>query len=493
MRMIKGKKGVQTNIIVSIVTITGILTLIYLLIVLTSKMNDVSKGKAIGERQFELYAAYANGERALYYVDEASKIAVDKTAREIAKNGGYGYYYDEGYWLNSPCGTYNGFTLWKNGASNCYPDKGSATNNYFATLTKTLREYYERYPETSIPPDYSYTIKGSYLIGLANKAIIITAGKPNAGSAYTATDIISDFMWPAEAEISSCYGPREAPVAGVSNWHDGIDFAVPVGTDVKAIADGEVIDALGDPSYGNSILVMHGNIVARYAHLSKMLVKKGDKAEKGKTIGKSGNTGKSTGAHLHLAIYRQPEQGQGQQTFASASAAQAAAQVSQAAQQQQAQQLVLTNREDYNADPFCYLPKTFGAKTSYCDSKCSVKQVKTAGATGAAGSAASPEEKDYYTYKVKPSFRQKFDYDFEAYDVLAEKAKEIAEKCKDALLFENCISSFNGQTAAGLKLDAGCGEAPDTAQMAVKICAKNSEQPELEYRFALKLKEEPQP
>ena len=484
--MLKGKKGVQTNIIVSIVTITGILTLIYLLIVLTSKFNDVSKGKAIGERQFELYAAYANGERALYYVDEASRISVDKTARELAKNGGYSYYYDEGYWLNTPCGTYNGFTLWKNGGSNCYPDKETAKSSYFATLTKTLREYYEKYPETSIPPDYSYTIKDGDLLGLANREIIITAGKPNAGSAYTATDIISDFIWPAEAEISSCYGPRQAPVAGVSDWHDGTDFAVPIGTDVKAIADGEVIDALGDPSYGNNILIRHGNIVARYAHLSKMLVKKGDKVEQGKTIGKSGNTGKSTGAHLHLAIYRQPEQEQ-QQTFASSSAAQAAAQASQAAQQQ-SQQLVLTNRNDYNADPFCYLPKTFGARTSYCDSKCSVKQVRKT-ETGTTTST-SPEEKDYYTYKAKPSFRQKFDYDFEIYDALAEKAKEIAEKCKDAPLFESCINSFNGQTAAGLKLDIGCGESPDTAEKAVKICAKNSEPPELDYRFALKLKEE---
>lgn len=364
--MIKGKKGVQTNIVVAIVTITGILTLIYLLIVLTSKMNDVSKGKSIGERQFELFAAYANGERALYHVDEASKIAVGKTERELAKNGGYSYYYDEGYWLNAPCGTYNGFSLWKNGASDCYPDKEKATINYFVTLTKTLKEYYEKYQETSIPSDYSYTIKDDNLIGLANKEIIIIsgaetvkkAGKPTAGSAATATDIISDFIWPVEAEVSSCYGPRQAPVAGVSNWHDGADFAVPAGTDVKAIADGEVIDAAGDPSYGNYVLVMHGNIVARYAHLSNMLVKKGDKAEKGKTIGKSGNTGKSTGAHLHLAIYRQPEQEQGQQTFVSASPSQAAAQASQAAQQQ-AQSIVPTSSILSYISFFVTLPVSF--------------------------------------------------------------------------------------------------------------------------------------
>lgn len=84
-------------------------------------------------------------------------------------------------------------------------------------------------------------------------------------------------------------------------YHTGVDFAVPQGTDVLAVADGKVANANWGKAYG--IHIVHdlgdGTFVI-YAHLSKSLVKVGDKIKAGQHIGESGNTGNSSGAHLHF-------------------------------------------------------------------------------------------------------------------------------------------------------------------------------------------------
>ncbi len=85
--------------------------------------------------------------------------------------------------------------------------------------------------------------------------------------------------------------------------HEGIDLGIPVGTEVKA-ADGGVVTFAGyNSSYGNYVIIDHGgNISTLYAHNSKLLVSKGDKVYKGQVISKSGNTGRSTGPHLHFEV-----------------------------------------------------------------------------------------------------------------------------------------------------------------------------------------------
>jgi len=97
--------------------------------------------------------------------------------------------------------------------------------------------------------------------------------------------------------ISSGYGMR---------WgrrHNGIDIAIPIGTPVKA-ADGGVVIFSGDKGgYGRCVIIDHGaNMSTLYGHNSTLLVKKGDKVFKGQTIAKSGNTGRSTGPHLHFEV-----------------------------------------------------------------------------------------------------------------------------------------------------------------------------------------------
>ena len=85
-------------------------------------------------------------------------------------------------------------------------------------------------------------------------------------------------------------------------YHTGIDFAVPQGTDIIAVADGKISNANWGKSYGTQIVqkIAGQDIWVIYAHLSKSLVKAGDEIKKGQHIGESGNTGNSSGPHLHF-------------------------------------------------------------------------------------------------------------------------------------------------------------------------------------------------
>ncbi|WP_405491642.1 M23 family metallopeptidase [Streptomyces sp. NBC_00096] len=100
-----------------------------------------------------------------------------------------------------------------------------------------------------------------------------------------------------------------------SHKHSGQDFAVPVGTVVDAVSTGTIVKAGpnggGDgPAYGNAIVIKHAdNTYSQYAHLSKIQVKIGQKVSKGQQIALSGNTGNSSGPHLHFEIRTTPNYG----------------------------------------------------------------------------------------------------------------------------------------------------------------------------------------
>ena len=85
-------------------------------------------------------------------------------------------------------------------------------------------------------------------------------------------------------------------------YHTGVDYAVPVGTDVLAVADGVIENANWGKSYGVQLVQSCNGGWFIYAHLSKTLVKPGDKVVEGQVIAKSGNTGNSTGPHLHAEL-----------------------------------------------------------------------------------------------------------------------------------------------------------------------------------------------
>ena len=105
--------------------------------------------------------------------------------------------------------------------------------------------------------------------------------------------------------ITSSFNPRRKhPVTGRISPHKGTDFATPIGTPIIATGDGVVSKVKNHPYAGKYIEIDHGGSYrTRFLHLSKFLVSKGQKVTRGKTIALSGNTGRSTGAHLHFEFH----------------------------------------------------------------------------------------------------------------------------------------------------------------------------------------------
>ena len=104
--------------------------------------------------------------------------------------------------------------------------------------------------------------------------------------------------------LSSSFGYRSDPISGKTRMHTGFDFALKPGNPVYATGDGVVASVTFDLfNYGNSIVIDHGfGYKTRYAHLKTVLVTEGMKIKRGECIAESGNTGKSTGPHLHYEV-----------------------------------------------------------------------------------------------------------------------------------------------------------------------------------------------
>ena len=103
--------------------------------------------------------------------------------------------------------------------------------------------------------------------------------------------------------LGSSFCWRIDPVNGQSALHTGLDFPASQGTTILAAAGGVVVVQEYHPAYGNMLEIDHGNdLVTRYAHTSKVLVKKGDLIKRGQKIAEVGSTGRSTGSHLHFEV-----------------------------------------------------------------------------------------------------------------------------------------------------------------------------------------------
>jgi murein DD-endopeptidase MepM/ murein hydrolase activator NlpD len=110
-------------------------------------------------------------------------------------------------------------------------------------------------------------------------------------------------IWPVRGRISSYFGWRTHPILRTKKYHNGIDLAVPSGTPVKAADSGVVLVSGWRGGYGNFVAIDHGKGISTcYGHNSRLLVKVGQRVEKGQTIAISGNTGLSTGPHLHFEV-----------------------------------------------------------------------------------------------------------------------------------------------------------------------------------------------
>jgi len=110
-------------------------------------------------------------------------------------------------------------------------------------------------------------------------------------------------IWPTRGWLSSGFGYRISPFTGQREFHKGIDISTRMKAPIVAPANGIVTRIAWDHGYGRILTVTHGHgIVTRYAHLSKVLVKKGQYVKRGETIALVGNTGRSTGPHLHYEV-----------------------------------------------------------------------------------------------------------------------------------------------------------------------------------------------
>ncbi len=129
-----------------------------------------------------------------------------------------------------------------------------------------------------------------------------TSGGSSGGGGQTGTVwAVPTFIWPLGPDgISDPFG---TPRANAFGYHTGVDFVAPIGTIVGSSAGGQVTVATWDPSYGNWVEINHGGgYRSRYAHLDEIWVREGEWVQSNAYIGTVGNTGNSSGAHLHFEI-----------------------------------------------------------------------------------------------------------------------------------------------------------------------------------------------
>ncbi len=139
------------------------------------------------------------------------------------------------------------------------------------------------------------------------------AGEPQPGTRlyipdpktipWSSSAATQGFIWPVRGTISSPFGPRIHPIYSIPSFHTGIDIAVAEGTPVRAAAGGIVTFSGWQEGFGLLVVIDHGNgYETYYGHLSKLLVSSGQSVSAGETIALSGNTGLSTGPHLHFEV-----------------------------------------------------------------------------------------------------------------------------------------------------------------------------------------------
>ena len=174
------------------------------------------------------------------------------------------------------------------------------------TRTRTVTD-----PETGEETEEEYTVTILEVTLTATDLGVVVAGHMNEEqkeiyALYTETHgLTQQFYTPLNlywySYVSSYYGYRINPVTGQEQYHRGVDIVVPTGTTVLAAMDGTVTTATYDVSYGNYVVIEDSNgYCTKYAHMDTLNVSAGQTVTHGTTIGTTGNTGSSTGSHLHI-------------------------------------------------------------------------------------------------------------------------------------------------------------------------------------------------
>lgn len=128
------------------------------------------------------------------------------------------------------------------------------------------------------------------------KKVVATGTKERPATASKGT-----YIWPVDGTVTSSPGSRT--LFGSTNYHSGLDIAVPYGTKVKAADGGTVSFAGWKGDYGNLVIITHDDgTQTYYAHNSNLLVSEGDSVYQGQAIAEAGSTGRSTGSHCHFEV-----------------------------------------------------------------------------------------------------------------------------------------------------------------------------------------------
>ena len=149
--------------------------------------------------------------------------------------------------------------------------------------------------------DQFYALRTQALSGQVSRALEVGLTPSVAGDWTELADAPS--LWPIEGRVTSSFGERQDPINGEGAFHSGIDISAPTGTPVRATADGEVSGASMGAGYGREVVIDHGHdVLTVYGHLSAMAVLPGQHVTRGQVIGFVGQTGRSTGPHLHYEV-----------------------------------------------------------------------------------------------------------------------------------------------------------------------------------------------
>lgn len=178
-------------------------------------------------------------------------------------------------------------------------------NKYLKREFNIRDEDLENQVEIVIQSAIGYSDNTENTSWLFNTKTSIQKGNLDLESNYNSVIANGMFTWPIPGytSITSEFGYRTHPITGIYKLHTGTDIAAPEGIDFVAMADGVVITACRNTSYGNMVLINHGNgIVTLYAHGSKLLVRTNDVVKQGEPVLKVGSTGYSTGPHAHFEV-----------------------------------------------------------------------------------------------------------------------------------------------------------------------------------------------
>jgi murein DD-endopeptidase MepM/ murein hydrolase activator NlpD len=113
------------------------------------------------------------------------------------------------------------------------------------------------------------------------------------------------FQWPVRGRLTSWFGWRKDPFTGRRSFHNAVDIAAPYGSAIAAPMDGRVIETAYSPILGKYVMMSHsGGWKTLYGHMSEILVKEGQYVSQGRTLGRIGTTGYSTGPHVHFEVIK---------------------------------------------------------------------------------------------------------------------------------------------------------------------------------------------